>query len=100
MADTLGSLIDKLFTIDTKMWNAQEVLYKIRKMTYQQFLEKYYNQSGMEQLWQAFKAGTDLNIQRNVLIDQIDQIVVNIVQSAVNDEELNGKYIQRKHKTY
>ncbi len=29
MADTLGGLIDKLFTIDSKMWNNQELLYEI-----------------------------------------------------------------------
>ena len=30
MADTLGSLVDKLCTVDLKMWNNQEFLYKIR----------------------------------------------------------------------
>ena len=30
MADTLGSLIDKMITVDLKMWNNQELLYKIR----------------------------------------------------------------------
>ena len=37
MADTLGSLIDKLFTIDTKMWNNQEEIYKIRKMDFEKY---------------------------------------------------------------
>ena len=31
--DTLGGIIDKLFTVDMKMWNNQEILYKIRRMT-------------------------------------------------------------------
>ncbi|KKL69705.1 hypothetical protein LCGC14_2112220, partial [marine sediment metagenome] len=41
MSDTLGSLIDKLVTVDMKMWYAQESLYKIRKMTYEEFIEEY-----------------------------------------------------------
>ena len=32
MADTVGGLIDKLITIDMKMWTNQEFLYKIRKI--------------------------------------------------------------------
>ena len=40
MADTLGSLIDKLFTADTKMWNNQEVLYEMRRLSFEEFKEK------------------------------------------------------------
>ena len=29
MADTLGTIIDKLTTVDLKMWNNQELLYEI-----------------------------------------------------------------------
>ena len=36
MADTLGSLIDKLTTVDLKMWNNQELIYDIRRMTLQE----------------------------------------------------------------
>ena len=41
MADTLGSLVDKLTTIDLKMWNNQEMLYEIRRMTFEEYKIKY-----------------------------------------------------------
>ena len=34
MADSLGNVIDKLVTVDMKMWDNQEVLYEIRKMSF------------------------------------------------------------------
>ena len=42
MSDTFGSLIDKLFTVDMKMWNNQDVLYEIRNMTFDEYKEKYF----------------------------------------------------------
>jgi len=95
MADTLGSLIDKLCTVDLKMWNAQEDLYKIRHMTFEEFKTEFSSDEGMMILWEAFKKGMDLNIQRNNLIDEIDEFFVRTV--GIKD---NGKYIQKKFKTY
>jgi hypothetical protein len=43
MADTLGNIIDKLFTVDMKMWDNQEVLYEIRKMSFDEFKLKYFH---------------------------------------------------------
>jgi hypothetical protein len=102
MADTLGSLIDKLFTIDTKMWNNQEEIYKIRKMDFEQYKQEYFtNEEGAKRLWDCLKRATDLNVQRNQLIDEIDQKVIAMISSAAKGEELDdGKNIQRKHKTY
>jgi hypothetical protein len=102
MADTLGSLIDKLTTIDLKMWNNQELLYEIRKMTFEEYKETYFEtEDGAKKLWQCLKRACDLNIQRNQLIDEVDEKVVEIIQASVSGEELdNGKFIQRKHKTY
>lgn len=99
MADTLGGLIDKLFTVDTKLWNSQEFLYKIRKMTFDDFKKTYFeNEDGAEILWDSLKKTCDLNIQRNQLIDEIDETVVNIVETGVSGEDLD-KFIQRKHKS-
>jgi len=42
MADTFGGLIDKLITADLKMWNNQEHFYEIRKMTFDEYKEKYF----------------------------------------------------------
>lgn len=102
MADTLGSLIDKLFTIDMKMWNNQELLYDIRRMTFDQFKEQYFtNPEGAQKLWDGLKKACDLNVQRNQLIDEIDEKVVEIVQaSKLDNEDEMDKFVQRKHKTY
>jgi hypothetical protein len=102
MADTLGSLIDKLTTIDLKMWNNQELLYEIRKMTFEEYKSTYFEtEDGAKKLWECLKRACDLNIQRNQLIDEVDEKVVEIIQASVSGEELdNGKFIQRKHKTY
>lgn len=102
MADTLGGLIDKLFTIDTKMWNNQEMIYEIRRMTFDEYKNKYFNNNeGAEKLWNCLKKACDLNVQRNQLIDEIDEKIIEIVRAATNGENLDeGKFIQRKHKTY
>jgi hypothetical protein len=102
MADTLGGLIDKLFTIDTKMWNNQEMIYKIRKMTFEEYKEAYFsNEAGAQELWECLKKACDLNVQRNQLIDEIDLKVAEMIKSAAEGEDLdNGKFLQRKHKTY
>jgi hypothetical protein len=102
MADTLGSLIDKLFTADTKMWNNQEELYKIRRMSFEQYKKEYFeNEEGAIRLWECLKKACDLNVQRNQLIDEIDEKVIEVSKAAASGEELdNGKFLQRKHKTY
>jgi len=102
MADTIGSLIDKLFTIDMKMWNNQELFYKIRKMSFKEFKERYFNsEENIKELWETFQKTIDLNLQRNKLIDEIDEKIVSLLKDAVNGKDLDdGANIQRKHKTY
>jgi len=101
MADTLGGLIDKLFTIDMKMWNNQEFIYEIRRMTFEEYKAKYFSENGAQILWESLQKACDLNVQRNQLIDEIDEKVVEMVGAAQSGEELDsGKFIQRKHKTY
>ena len=80
MADTLGTLIDKLTTVDLKMWNNQEILYKIRKMSFEEYKEKYFsNEEGAIELWNTLKKATDLNVQRNQLINEVDEKVIKAV---------------------
>jgi hypothetical protein len=102
MADTLGSLVDKLTTIDLKMWNNQEMLYEIRRMTFEEYKAKYFDtEEGAQKLWECLKKACDLNVQRNQLIDEVDEKVVEIIKDAVSGSDLDsGKFIQRKHKTY
>lgn len=102
MADTVGTLIDKLFTTDTKMWNGQEELYKIRRMTFEQYKEEYFkDDEAAVKLWECLKKACDLNVQRNQLINEIDQKIIEIVQEALKGKDLdNGSFVQRSHKTY
>ncbi|MCK9273069.1 hypothetical protein M0P65_05990 [Candidatus Gracilibacteria bacterium] len=99
MTETLGSIIDKLTTVNLKMWNAQELLYEIRRMTFEEYKKKYFeNEEGAKILWSILKNSCDLNIQRNVLIDGIDEHILNLLNEDLT--ELNSTYLQKKHKTY
>lgn len=102
MSDTLGTLIDKLTTVDLKMWNNQELLYDIRRMTFEEYKEKYFkNEEGAAVLWGLLKKACDLNIQRNQLINEVDEKVIEMINAKLNGDDLdNGKFIQRSHKTY
>ena len=93
--DTVGGLIDKLITVDMKMWYAQEDFYKIRKMSFEEFMKEYSNEAGMRLLWTQFQKGIDLNLQRNKIIDEIDEMLLRLTGA-----EDDGQVVQRKHKTY
>jgi hypothetical protein len=102
MSETLGSIIDRLFTIDTKMWVNQDLIYEIRRMSFDEYKAKYFaNEEGAQKLWDCLKKACDLNVQRNALIDAIDEKLVEIIDAKASGEDLDsGKFIQRKHKTY
>jgi len=102
MSDTLGTLIDKLITVDMKMWNNQELIYEIRRMSFNEYKEKYFNEEkGAEILWDKLKKACDLNIQRNQLINEVDQKIIEMIEVSSQGENLdNGKFLQRSHKTY
>jgi predicted RNA-binding protein with PUA domain len=102
MSDTLGSLIDKLITVDMKMWHNQELLYEIRRMTFDEYKEKYFlNEEGANLLWESLKKACDLNVQRNQLIDELDGKILEMIGAVTSGEDMDdGKFIQRKHKTY
>ena len=54
--DTIGSAIDKLITVDLKMWNNQELLYEIRRMTFEEYKAKYFDsEDGAQNLWLCLK---------------------------------------------
>jgi hypothetical protein len=102
MADTLGNVVDKLVTVDMKMWDNQELLYEIRRMSFDEYKEKYFNdEEGAQKLWAILKKATDLNVQRNQLINEVDEKIIEIINTKLSGEELdNGKFLQRSHKTY
>lgn len=94
--DTLGGLIDKLCTVDLKMWNNQELLYEIRRMTFEEFEARFgASVESRRALFQALAKACDLNVQRNALIDEIDERVC-----ALTGASDDGRNVQRKHKTY
>lgn len=102
MADTLGNVIDKLITVDMKMWDNQELLYEIRRMTFEEYKEKYFdNLEGAEILWTKLAKACDLNVQRNQLINEVDEKLIEMFNALKSGEDLdNGKFLQRTHKTY
>jgi len=101
MADTIGSLIDKLATVNQKMFMAQEDLYPIRKMNFEEFKAAFSSDEGMEKLFNAFKKSMDLNVQRQAMILEVDKKVAEVVAAAVKGDDLdNGTFIQNQHKTY
>src|SRR5271154_6633062 len=99
MSDTLGGIIDKLFTIDTKMWVNQDLIYEIRRMSFEQYKAKYFSsEEGAKELWDCLKKACDLNVQRNQLIDEIDQKIVEMIDAKTDGQNLDeSKFIQRKH---
>jgi len=101
MADTIGSLIDKLATVNQKMFLVQEELYVIRKMTLEEFKVAYGTDDGLQKLYLAFKKATDLNVQRQAMILEVDKKIAEVVAAAVKGADLNdGTFIQDQHKTY
>jgi len=102
MADTFGGLIDKLITVDMKMWNNQELLYDIRRMTFDEYKQQYFDsEEGAMNLWDCLKKACDLNVQRNLLIVELDLKLIEMIKISNTGEDLDdGKFVQRKHKTY
>jgi hypothetical protein len=100
--DSLGNVVDKLITVDMKMWHNQELLYEIRKMTFEEYKQKYFeNEEGAKLLWETLKKATDLNVQRNQLINEVDEKIIEMFKAFKNGEDLdNGRFLQRSHKTY
>ena len=87
MADTLGSLIDKLCTVDLKMWNNQEILYEIRRLTFKEFQVKYLSKEKDQKIfYETIKKCCDLNYQRSQLIDEIDQTFVKALKNEIKTD--------------
>jgi hypothetical protein len=100
--DTIGSLIDKLATVNQKLFIAQEELYIIRKMSFDEFKVAYASDDdGLQKLHTAFKKNMDLNVQRQAMILEVDKKIVEVITQAVDGGDLNnGSIIQDQHKTY
>jgi len=104
MAETPAQIIDRLLTVDLKMWNNQEMLYAIRRMSFEEFLERYEGRAGMEDLYKCLKKACDLNVQRNMLMEATDlrliEMVRTVAMGADNEALEAAGFIQTSHKTY
>lgn len=107
--ETPGTLTDKLITVDLKMWNNQEALYEIRRMSFEQFYDKY---KGTEELYNILKKACDLNVQRNNLMHELDEKFIEMFElfaeymnfdlGKINNtmSRIKEKYSIKPHKTY
>ena len=102
MSDTVGSLVDKLFTVDTKMWTNQEMLYVIRKHDFEWFKNRFLSDdASILELYETLKKVCDLNIQRQLLITEIDERIVKTIEAGIAGRDLHTpNFIVDSHKTY
>jgi hypothetical protein len=101
MSDSAGSIVDKLATINQKMFIVQEDLYAIRKMNFEQFKETYGNtDEGLTKLYDCFKKACDLNVQRQNLIFELDSKLIEMIETSKTKDLDNGSFVQKQHKTY
>jgi len=84
--DTFGNLVDKLITVDLKMWHNQEDLYAIRRMTPEQFDEKY--GKDLKTLHKIIDRCCTLNVQRANLMDEIDKFLAEAIASKKEAKDL------------
>jgi hypothetical protein len=102
MSDTIGFLIDKLFTVDSKMWNNQEMLYEIRRNDYEWFKHRFLETDATKlELYKILKKCCDLNVQRTLLITEIDSRLVQLVEDGLAGKDLQSpSNVFNSHKTY
>jgi len=92
--DNLGALVDKLVTVGQKMWWNQEDLYEIRRMTSEEFAEKWGDRP--EELHALIQRACTLNVQRANLMDEIDTYLKDVVTGKIREDQLSFE----QHKTY
>jgi hypothetical protein len=102
MADTIGSLVDKLATVNNKLFVNQDLFYKIRAMDFETFARNYLDDvDGRVDLFKFLQKMSDLNLQRNQLINEVDTRIVELIKRAVAGEEIDdGRSVQQAHKTH
>jgi len=79
--DSIGQLTYKLNCVCIQMWNNQEFLYAVRKMTTNEFISNYGND--LINLHRMIKRCCDLNYQRSLLMDAIDKKATEIADGYV-----------------
>lgn len=101
MADTIGSLVDKLATVNNKMFWNQEFLFHIKRMSFDDFQFEYFgDELAQRDLFDKLKKVVDLNFQRQALILEHDKALVEMILDLVEGgEDAVSKYVVDQHKT-
>lgn len=100
MADTIGSLVDKLATVNNKMFFNQEFLYEIKRMTVEDFIRKYFDSyDSAKTLYEKLHKVVDLNLQRQALILEHDKMLVNMIVTLAADPSKASEFVVDQHKT-
>lgn len=102
MSDTVGSLVDKLFTVDSKMWNNQEMLHVINRHDLDWFKNRFLkDDASVLELFTMLKKVCNLNWQRSLLITEIDEKLIKLVEAGIAGKELHTpEFAFDSHKTY
>ncbi|HDY88045.1 MAG TPA: hypothetical protein ENH82_08040 [bacterium] len=102
MSDTVGSLVDKLFTVDSKMWNNQEFLHQIRRMNFTQFQSGFLDRiDSKRKLFDNLQKCCNLNMQRTRLIMEIDRLLIKLVEAGLAGRDLHTPEFEiDSHKTF
>ena len=100
--DTVGSLVDKLFTVDSKMWNNQELLHELNRHDLDWFKDRFLKDgASVLELFNMLKKVCNLNWQRSLLVTEIDEKLIKIVEAGMAGKDLHSpEFIVDGHKTY
>jgi len=96
--ETIGQIVDKLSIVNLKTWNAQDVIYKLRHMSWEEFQEHFRSEEGCREVYDMIKKSCDLNYQRSQLVTELDEKLVQLVKSVIDGTAQN--FVQNQHKTY
>lgn len=70
MSESFGTLVDRLITLDMKVWHVQDWVYKAAAMPPAEFARM-----GHAEIQGQLKKLADLNIERNRAMTEIDQFL-------------------------
>jgi len=86
VSDTLGNLVDKLSIVNIKVWNAQDFVFKVSRMTKEDFA-KYSH----EEIQDEIRKLAWLNLDRNKLMTEIDEHLDKCIRQGHADVDKHVK---------
>ena len=88
MADTIGSLIDKLAIVNIKIWHVQESAYEYAAMS-----EDDYAEASISETHAAWKKLANLNLERSVLITELDEALARAIDTGIVPVDARTKVV-------